>query len=124
LSWLAGLDPLGRVGEGCVGVQHRRALPGSVAVERGLDDLAGLRITPLSLAALGDPERPKAGNANLVTLFQRVRYNTDQSLQGFARIGLAQSRLLGYRADQFCLVHGFAHSLRPPTSADCNLIAN
>jgi hypothetical protein len=80
-----------RVGEGRVGAQHRRALPGSIAVKRcfdGLaggefrsfgrrdrDRLAGLRITPLSLTTLGDPERPKAGNANLVTLLQRIRHN-------------------------------------------------
>ena len=42
---------------------------------RDRDRLAGLRIAPLPLRALGDPERPKAGNANLVTLLQRICHN-------------------------------------------------
>src|SRR3954454_19964381 len=133
----AGSDPLTQVGTAAL---NTAMPPASVAVEGGLDcfagdelrssgrrdrdRLAGLRIAPLPLRALGDPERPKAGNTNLITLLQRVRHNIDQSLQGFTRIGLAQSRLFGDHADQFCLVHGFPHSLRPPTSADRNLLAS
>jgi hypothetical protein len=83
-----GSDPFTQVGTAALNTAMPPAL---VAVEGGLDcfaggelrsfgrrdryRLAGLRITPLSLTTLGDPERPKAGNANLVTLLQRICHN-------------------------------------------------
>ena len=84
----AGSDPLTQVGTAALSTAMP---PASVAVEGGLDcfaggelrsfgrrdrdRLAGLQIAPLPLRSLGDPERPKAGNANLVTLLQRIRHN-------------------------------------------------
>jgi hypothetical protein len=70
----AGSDPLTQVGTAAL---NTAMPPASVAVEGGLDcfaggelrsfgrrdrdRLAGLRIAPLPLRALGDPKRPKAG---------------------------------------------------------------
>src|SRR3954468_10842778 len=94
---------------------------GSAAVERVLDSLAGgepggpgcrdrdrlagLGIAPLTLAALGDPERPEAGDADLLALLQRVGDRTDQHLQGLAGVGPGQAGALRDGRDQLCLVH-------------------
>src|SRR4051794_20062977 len=92
-----------RVGEGHAGVQHRRAVPSSVAVEGGLDGLAGgefhgLRQDAEISDAIGSPT-PRAfrtiHSSKLHHLFPRLSLCSSRH-QSRADDGIAASSIVAF----------------------------